>query len=218
MFDRLLGRRGPRNEPGTDRWSVASFSGRRLYDLPGGALLGITGERHHRAEVEATLKMAGVLAPEGLDKRASEVALGEHGRLRWFPVELIPTPDNPYDENAIEVRTTAGLVGYVDRDHAADFRPVFDLLVKHGYEGAVVAGFGRPKQNQIVLCISFADACARHLHEELVCRAAWDALHNGDDPAEVASRFEYANTGSLRRAVRAYARHHGLPDPETGRL
>lgn len=216
MLDRLLGRK--RGEVPASAWTVQSFSGSRLYPLPGGALLGITGERHHKAEVQGTLQSAPKTAPGGLDSRASAVATAEQGKLRWFPTELIPTPENPYDENAVEVRTQWGLVGYIDRDHAVEFRPVFDLLTKHRYEGAVVAGFGRHGENQIVICLSFADYCQRHLHDELVCRAAWDALRGGEDAAAAAERFDYANTGALRRSVRAYARNHGLPDPETEKL
>ena len=216
MFDRLL-RRSEREAPAAP-WFIGSFSGLRLYPLPGGALLGITGERHNAAEVEATSQSAGITVPQGLDRRTLAIARAEHGQLRWFPVELIPAPDNPYDENAIEARSAWGLVGYIDRDHAADFRAVFDLLRRQGFDGAVVAGFCRPVQNQIVVCLSFSDICYRHLIDELVCKEAWGALLAGSDAAEVAVRFGYGNTGALRRSVRAYARNHGLPDPETGKL
>ena len=78
------------------------------------------GERHHKAEVQGTLQSAPEKRPLGL-QGASAVATAEQGKLRWFPTELIPTPENPYDENAVEVRTQWGLVGYIDRDHAVDF-------------------------------------------------------------------------------------------------
>jgi hypothetical protein len=195
-------------------WEVVPFSTLRLYALPTSALLGITGERHHARDVKETLERAGRAPPIGLDGWASEIATAERGKLAWFPAELIPQPDNPYDANAVAVFSPYGHVGYLDRDHALAYKQTFDMLANNGYAGAFVPAFGRLEEQQVVLCLSLAENCRRHLYHEFVCPRAWQALHLGENPEHVAKRFGYTGTGPLRRAVRSWARDSGLPDPE----
>jgi hypothetical protein len=196
-------------------WEVKPSSRRRLYPLPTTALLGITGERYHEREVRMTLKTAAHDAPAGLDKRACDIAETEGRKLGWFTAELLPEPDNRYDHNAVAVWSPVGHIGYLDRDHAEEFHDTFELLRKHGYEGAYVPAFGRHNEQQVVLCLDFADRCHRHLHDQFVSRPAWEALQDGDEAKAVAERFGYAGTGPLRTAVRRWARENNLPDPES---
>lgn len=115
-----------------------------------------------------------------------------------------PAPSDDFDSHR------HGLVGYLDREHAKEFRPVFDLLAEGGYSGALVAGFCRPDQGQVVLCLSLAALCEHELHEEHRHHAAWAALTAGDDPAAVAEEYGYKTVNGLRRAVDRYASDHDL--------
>jgi hypothetical protein len=213
LLDRIRVQNVPQtgvSEPPNTPWAIQTFSGLRLYPLPVGALLGVTGERHHQQAVAATLKRASTVPPTGLDSYAQGVATQEAGALRWFTAELIHTPENRYDKNAIEVRTTQGLVGYLDRDHAEEFRPVFELLKGEGYGGALVPAFGRPDEGQIVLCLSWAAFCEKELQEKIRYHGAWTALTAGEEAKAVAERYGYKTAGGFRRAVNHYAEQHDL--------
>ena len=53
------------------------------------------------------------------------------GRIRPLPrdrLQLVRQPNNPYDENAIEIRWRNGriLLGYLPRDHAKKVAPLLD--------------------------------------------------------------------------------------------
>jgi hypothetical protein len=82
---------------------------------------------------------------------------------RWFRAALLREPDNPYDKNAIAVHGTGvGLIGYLDRQTALDYAPVFEELARQGYSvgacPAVLTGGGEGKSWGVVLCLSAPDA------------------------------------------------------------
>jgi hypothetical protein len=61
---------------------------------------------------------------------------------RWFRAALLREPENPYDENAIAVHATGvGLVGYLDRQTALDYAPVFEELARQGYSVGACPAF-----------------------------------------------------------------------------
>jgi collagen type III alpha len=53
--------------------------------------------------------------------------------------QLIPEPDNPHDPNAVAVRCGGATVGYLPRDDAARYAPVFNALVAQGMAPEVTA-------------------------------------------------------------------------------
>ncbi|MFJ3379383.1 HIRAN domain-containing protein [Curtobacterium sp. NPDC090217] len=52
---------------------------------------------------------------------------------------LIPEPDNPYDANAVSVRISGAVVGYLTRDDARVFAPVLHRLAASGVTAVVPA-------------------------------------------------------------------------------
>jgi hypothetical protein len=95
-------------------------------DLGSGAgfSFGVVGESHRQAALHAL--------DAGRLRRGEQVT---------FTAALIPEPDNPVDPNAVRVDIQGGKqVGYLSRDDAAMYRPVFDVLaVRH------VIGIARAK-------------------------------------------------------------------------
>jgi hypothetical protein len=81
----------------------------------------------------------------------------------WFRAALIREPENPHDANAIAVHATGfGLVGYLDRQTAIEYTPVFDELARHGVSvgacPAMLTGGGRGMSWGVVLCLSSPEA------------------------------------------------------------
>ena len=81
--------------------------------------LGVVGESHRQAALQA-------LAGSRL----------ERGETVTFTAALIPEPTNPVDANAIMVRIQGGAqVGYLQRDDAVRYRPVFAELAAQQLTG-----------------------------------------------------------------------------------
>jgi hypothetical protein len=81
---------------------------------------------------------------------------------RWFRAALFREPHNPHDRNAVAVHADGcGHIGYLDRQSAIDYRPVFDHLERlgHKYIGcpAYLTGGGGGTIG-VVLCISSPEA------------------------------------------------------------
>lgn len=130
--------------------------------LHAGGTVSVVGESHRQdALAKVALRATG---PEPyldeLKGRARGLARREK---RWFRAALLREPSNPYDKNAIAVHATGiGLVGYLDRQTAIDYAPVFEELSRQGYSvgacPAVVTGGGDGKSWGVVLCMSSPEA------------------------------------------------------------
>jgi hypothetical protein len=78
-------------------------------------------------------------------------------------------PNNPVDANAIAVYADGvGLVGYLNRDDAIDYAPIFPELHKHGCNVGSCPAFliggepGKPSFG-VLLCLSSPDEIVRDL-------------------------------------------------------
>ena len=91
--------------------------------------------------------------------------------LRWFRAALVRESENEYDENAIAVYADAvGRVGYLNRDDAMDYQPVFAELQRHGCSIGGCPAFligGQPGKPSfgVILCLSEPDEIVRDLNE-----------------------------------------------------
>ncbi|HEY0697706.1 MAG TPA: HIRAN domain-containing protein [Micromonospora sp.] len=56
-----------------------------------------------------------------------------------MPAQLIPEPKNKYDRNAIKVICAGHHVGYLAREHAAQYAPVLTALIDQGWTPQVEA-------------------------------------------------------------------------------
>jgi hypothetical protein len=130
--------------------------------LHAGGTVSVVGESH-RQDALARVALAATGPEPYLDElkgRARSLARREG---RWFRAALLREPGNACDENAIAVHTTGvGLVGYLDRQTALDYAPVFEELARQGYSvgacPAVLTGGGNGKSWGVVLCMSSPDA------------------------------------------------------------
>ena len=95
-----------------------------------GALIAVVGESH-RQDVLRRLAQQTTGSAEFLDDlsgRARKLA-DEKADGRWFRAALIREPSNEWDSNAIGVWADGvGLVGYLDRDDAIDYQPIFSAV------------------------------------------------------------------------------------------
>lgn len=92
----------------------------------------IVGESHHAREIRALL-------PRGDLTEGIEMIV---------PVGLVHTPNNPYDRNAIEVRSATGLVGFLSREDAARYAPALSALQQGGRTASTSARvWGSDREN-----------------------------------------------------------------------
>lgn len=83
-----------------------------------------------------TAPLVGMRHHEGASEKLETLGFGD-------PLSLRPEPENPYDENAIQVFTLDGiLLGYIAREYASDWAPSFaaegyvpDATLTFGSEG-----------------------------------------------------------------------------------
>jgi hypothetical protein len=89
---------------------------------------------------------------------------------RWFRAALFCEGDNEFDENAIAVHADGvGHVGYLSRDDAIEYQPVFVALKVLGVSVAACPAFltGAPEMATwgVKLCLSNPDRILRDLAE-----------------------------------------------------
>jgi hypothetical protein len=89
-------------------------------------------------------------------------SLARAAHRKWFRAALLREPGNRYDPNAIAVHATGiGLVGYLDRETAIGYLPVFEELARQGYAVGACPAFlvgGDRLSWGVVLCLSSPDA------------------------------------------------------------
>ncbi len=140
--------------------------------LHAGQLLAVVGESHRQDALRRVASRTTDCRPylADLTGRARKIAESEPDR-RWFRAVLIPEPTNKYDRNAIAVHVDGvGLIGYLSRDDAVDYHPVFAALRARGVGAgtcpAMLVGGdrGRPSYGA-VLCLSSATTILDDLNE-----------------------------------------------------
>ena len=92
-------------------------------------------------------------------------------KLLWFQAALLREPNNPHDRNAIAVHASGiGHVGYLDRETAIQYLPVFDELARQGVAvgacPAILTGEPGVTTLGVVLCLSSPEAVIGDLRGE----------------------------------------------------
>jgi hypothetical protein len=131
--------------------------------LHAGGTVAVVGESYRQGTLERLSRSATGPEPylEELKGRARSYAR-KPGRL-WFRAALMREPTNEHDPNAVAVHASGiGLVGYLDRQTALDYAPVFDELAKQGVSSgacpAMLTGGERGMSWGVVLCLSSPEA------------------------------------------------------------
>lgn len=124
----------------------------------------VVGESYRQDVLARVAAAATDAAPflEELKGKARAIAVKDTER-RWFRAALFREPDNPHDPNAVAVHASGhGQIGYLDRDAAIDYRPVFDELWRQGVQigscPAMLTGGGAGKSWGVILCLSSPEA------------------------------------------------------------
>jgi hypothetical protein len=152
----LLSRFTGRREPGV---SLSALT------LPGAALVSVVGESHRQPAIEQTLNNHSTV---GVPPLPISVDLRDEKQLPWFQAVLVREPNNPYDENAIMVYSTAGHLGYLARDDAEVYQDVLEEVEARGSRAGACSGFLRQADKGmwgVVLVLSSPDDCLEDFDE-----------------------------------------------------
>jgi len=142
--------------------------------LHAGDIVEVVGESY-RQDVLRRLAARTTNSSPSLDELsgyARKRAESDH-ELRWFRAALIREPNNPKDKNAVAVHADGlGLVGYLDRDAAIEYRPVFQALEARGYKVAgcpafLIGGEIDKPSFGVLLCLSSPERIVRDLEETM---------------------------------------------------
>ena len=122
-------------------------------ELPGNSHFAVHGESYRQPTIAQTAKIA-----------------RNEGGERVFRAILVPEPGNQYDSNAIAIYSDAGQVGYLPRDVAPEFGPVFEAIESQGCRAGVCTGVltggTRDKPSYgVVLRLSGPQDCLRELED-----------------------------------------------------
>ena len=126
----------------------------KAFELPEDSYRAVHGESHYQPALHETAKHA-----------------TEEDGTRVFQAILVAEPDNEFDSNAIAVYSEAGKLGYIPRDDAPDYRPVFEEIARQGCQAGVCTGRlvggtpGKPSFG-VVLRLSDPLSCLEELEKE----------------------------------------------------
>jgi hypothetical protein len=131
--------------------------------LHAGGMLSVVGESHRQDALDRVAGDATGPEPYLEELKGRARALTREPDRLWFRAALLREPTNEYDPNAIAVHAAGvGLVGYLDRETALDFAPVFEELARQGYSvgacPAMLVGGTSGKSWGVVLCLSSPEA------------------------------------------------------------
>ena len=142
LFDRLRG--------GSTGPQVMQLSALKL---AGGAHVAVVGESHYQDAIVRTVA----------DSPADE----EEPDWRSFQAVLVREPGNKYDANAIGVYSSFGRLGYLSREEAIEYGPVFEEIARQGASAGVCVGLISPKNPDypygVVLRLSIPRICLEEL-------------------------------------------------------
>lgn len=85
--------------------------------------LDVVGESHYTQELRALL-------PKKLSSEGAEVTV---------PVTVVHDPGNKYDKNAVEIRASSGVIGFLGREDAARYAPALDAIQAEGLTAGTMA-------------------------------------------------------------------------------
>lgn len=123
----------------------------------------IVGESYRQDTLARVAASATDETPYEADLKGAARGLMRNHKRRWFQAALFREPGNPHDPNAIAVHAAGfGLVGYLDRQAAIDYRPVFEELERQGVKigacpGALTGG-GNGASWGVILALSSPEA------------------------------------------------------------
>lgn len=101
--------------------------------LHAGGTLQIVGDSYRQDMLERIAQHATDEKPYEAELKGAARALARGHKRRWFQAVLFREPGNPHDPNAIAVHASGfGLIGYLDRNAAVAYRPVFEELARDG--------------------------------------------------------------------------------------
>jgi hypothetical protein len=123
----------------------------------------VVGESYRQGTLERLSRSATNAEPYLDELKGRARSLARKPDRLWFRAALIREPTNEHDPNAVAVHGTGvGLIGYLDRQTALDYAPVFDELAKHGVAvgacPAMLTGGERGMSWGVVLCLSSPEA------------------------------------------------------------
>lgn len=122
-------------------------------ELAGGAHVAVVGESHYQDVIAKTAALSPT-DDEEPDRRA-------------FQAVLVREPGNEYDPNAIGVYSSFGRLGYLSREAAIEYGPVFEEISRQGANaGACVGLIGRKDPARpygVVLRLSIPRICLEEL-------------------------------------------------------
>jgi len=131
--------------------------------LHAGGTLSVVGESYRQETLKHVAEAATGPEPYLAELKGRTRAFARKPDVIWFRAALMREPTNPRDPNAIAVHATGiGLVGYLDRETALDYRPVFDELERLGYAvgacPAMLTGGRDGLSWGVTLCVSSPEA------------------------------------------------------------
>lgn len=89
----------------------------------GWAGVDVVGESHYTRELRALLPNP--LPPDGAEA--------------LVPVTVVHDPSNKYDSNAVEIRASSGVIGFLAREDAKRYAPALDAIQAEGLNAATMA-------------------------------------------------------------------------------
>ena len=155
MLDRLTGQ-------------LRRTSTTNVLSVRGSMLLTVVGESYRQDTLRAVARVATDATPflEQLDEDAFEP--GRSDDRRWFRAALLREPANPQDPNTVAIHATGvGLVGYLSREDAARYQPVFLSAEERGFGAlacpAILTGGEGWRDFGVVLAFSAPGSILRRL-------------------------------------------------------
>lgn len=122
----------------------------------------VVGESHRQDALERVARQATGPEPYDEELKGRTRSLARAAHRKWFQAALLREPGNQYDPNAIAAHATGvGLVGYLDRQMALEYGPVFEELARQGYAVGACPAFltgGGDVSWGVVLCLSSPEA------------------------------------------------------------
>jgi hypothetical protein len=95
----------------------------QLWGQRGWGRVDVAGESYHLKEIRSLL-------PPKLNDESVQVTV---------PVTLVHDPSNRHDANAVEIRASSGLIGFLPREEAVKYAPVISRLQQNGLTAATTA-------------------------------------------------------------------------------
>jgi HIRAN domain len=131
--------------------------------LHAGGTVSVVGDSYRQGTLERLSRSATGPEPYLEELKGRACSYSHKPDRLWFRAALMREPTNEHDPNAVAVHATGiGLVGYLDRQSALDYAPVFEALARHGVSAgacpAMLTGGERGMSWGLILCLSSPEA------------------------------------------------------------